>query len=167
MGADINFAWANNKSSSSGIPGCTIACIPGFHGQPENDTVSVQTGWDGSVATRLGYLLTNDTLLYGIVGVAFQDVKTSATCQRSLPDPFCIVDVGSPFNTQSNGSLMVGYTAGGGIEEKFGNWVLRAEYRFSQFGDLNTTSTFSDGSVISYSVPVNTHTAFMGLAYKF
>jgi outer membrane immunogenic protein len=166
IGADINFAWANNINTTSGVPGCTVACFGGLPG-PANDLSSVRMKWDGSIASRLGYLLNKDTLMYGIGGIAFQGIKTSATCQRSDPDPLCLSAPGNPYLTESHSSIMVGYTVGGGLEEKFGNWVMRAEYRYSGFGDLNTTSTFSDSTIISYTVPVNTHIAFMGLAYKF
>lgn len=55
----------------------------------------------------------------------------------------------------------------------YGNWMLRAEYRFSQFGNANDVLPFSAPGIAAgtdfsrYKLSVQTHIATVGLAYKF
>jgi outer membrane immunogenic protein len=166
LGAEADLAWANDTVTAAGIPGCSILCIPGFPG-PVFDTSSVRMGWDASVRVRFGYLLTSDLLLYGTSGIAWQNIKTSATCQLSVADPFCLVATGNPFSTQTNSKTLTGWTLGAGIEKMWGNWLLRAEYRYSQFSPLDGSITFADGSNVRYNLSVNTQMVTLGLVYKF
>jgi hypothetical protein len=83
-------------ATAAGLPGCSIECFTGFPG-PGVDVSSVRMGWDASARTRLGYWVTPELLLYGTGGVAWQDVRTSGTCQPSVPDRFCLVLPGNRF----------------------------------------------------------------------
>jgi outer membrane immunogenic protein len=67
---------------------------------------------------------------------------------------------------------------GGGIEAMLGgNWLVRAEYRYADFGTINFTDvrictgcTFpaqASPLVVTNALRVTTQTATVGLAYKF
>lgn len=171
LGLEADFAWADKTKTATGIPGCTISCA-GFPG-PYVDASAVKMDWDASVRARLGYLVTPDLLIYGTGGVAWQKIEASGTCQHSSPDPQCTVSPGDPFETQTNKKTLTGWTVGGGLEKMYGNWILRGEYRYSQFGDLDGVLPFGAPGVtpgsdtLRYKLSVQTHIGMIGLAYKF
>ena len=173
LGIEFDVAYADKTVSSVGIPGCTILCFPGAPG-PGVDTSSVKMGWDASARARVGYLVTPGLLLYGTGGIAWQNIQTSGVCQHGATDPACTVAAGSPFDTQSNSKTLTGWTIGGGVEAKmYGNWLLRGEYRYSNFDAFNGVLTFGAPGALPgtdyfrYSLKVSTHIATFGLAYKF
>jgi outer membrane immunogenic protein len=172
VGLEGDVAWSNNTATVAGIPGCTMQCFPGAPG-PGVNVSSVKVGWDASLRDRLGHMITSDLLIYGTGGVAWQEIVSSGTCQHSLPNPQCTVAAGNPFDTQTNQNIFTGWTVGGGIEKMYGNWMLRAEYRFSQFGNANDVLPFSASGIAvgtdfsRYKLSVQTHIATVGLAYKF
>ena len=66
---------------------------------------------------------------------------------------------------------MMGWTVGGGVERKlWGNWLARIDYRYADFGTFNqhffTAGAFGDDQFDAH-VKVKTHTATVGIAYKF
>jgi len=172
LGVEGDLAWANNTATVAGIPGCTIQCFPGAPG-PGVDVSSLKMGWDASIRARLGYTITPDLLIYGTGGIAWQEIVSSGTCKHSLADPQCTVAAGNPFDTQSNRNVAIGWTVGGGLEKVYGNWMVRAEYQFSQFNNTNDVFPFSAPGVTAgtdfsrYKLLVQTHIATVGLAYKF
>jgi outer membrane immunogenic protein len=170
VGLEADVAWADKTSTAVGIPGCTIGCFVGFPG-PGVDTSSVRMKWDASVRGRLGFLVDPTLLVYGTGGVAFQNVRASGTCQHSLGDPVCTVASGAPFETRATSKTLVGWTAGGGLEKMFGNWLLRGEYRYASFEKLNRVLDFrtpaAEFDTHHFNLSVHTHTALVGLAYKF
>jgi outer membrane immunogenic protein len=174
-GIEGDFAYANATTTTVGIPGCTIQCFPGAPG-PGVDTASVKIDWDASLRGRLGILASPGVLFYGTGGVAWQRVQTSGTCQHSLADPACTSAPGSPFETQTNAKILTGWTVGGGIEAKvYGNWLLRAEYRYARFNGFHGLLPFgvpTDTAPLGtdfhrYDLAVDTHMATLGIAYQF
>jgi outer membrane immunogenic protein len=174
-GIEFDWADANKRATTVGVPGCSSAnsCNP-FPGESsQGDAASVKLGWDASVRARLGYLVSPGLLLYGTGGVAWQSVGTSATCQFSDPDPICFVADGAPFATVSNSTTRTGWTIGGGVETKISpNWILRGEYRYSDFGTFSTQANLNtaDGfrpTNIAYQLKLTTQIATIGIAYKF
>jgi len=172
VGFEVDLAGANNTTTAAGIPGCTILCFSGFPG-PGVDISSIKMGWDASVRARVGYLLIPDLLIYGTGGIAWQEIRSSGTCQHSLADPLCTRAEGSPFDTQSNRDIHTGWTIGGGLEKMYGSWMLRAEYRFAQFEHANDVLPFSAPGIpighdfLRYRLLTQSHVATFGLAYKF
>ena len=74
--------------------------------------------WFGTSRSRLGFLATPNVLLYGTAGVAYGEVKDSATVN--------VVGVGSATSTFKD--LKAGWTAGAGIEGAFGGgWSAKLE----------------------------------------
>ncbi|GLS18736.1 membrane protein [Labrys miyagiensis] len=156
-GLEGDIGYAKNSGRISRIPGLTA--IGASFAESELTT-------DGSVRARVGYLVTPSILLYATGGVAFQQIKNSTTCPA---DTFvCNPAVG----TQSfhSSDTLVGYTIGAGAEAMiYDHWLVRAEYRFSDFGSNSftaippTISTFGADA----KTKVQTHNFGVGIAYKF
>ena len=173
VGIEGDFGWTDAKSSSAGIPGCTILCVAGAPG-PGIDVASVRALWDASVRGRLGYVVAPPLLVYGTAGVAFQRFEASATCANTLDDPACLVDPPFAVKTQTNGTTRVGWTLGAGAEWRLNaHWLLRSEYRYADFGTW--TGVFFEGQppgapgadAIRYKLRLRTHIATVGFTYRF
>ncbi|MGJ4919237.1 outer membrane protein [Bradyrhizobium oligotrophicum] len=167
-GLEGDLGWADNKTTANPLPGTTGL----FFGAPlvGLPTGSVKETWDGSVRARLGYLVTPDTLVYGSGGVAWQRLELNANCTVVPGNAFCF---GNPHN-ETQASTRVGWTVGGGVEHMLGgHWIVRADYRYADFGTW-TQTFFVPGGVgpgfddrFTAHVTTRTHTATVGLAYKF
>jgi outer membrane immunogenic protein len=170
-GVEADLAYANGRVSAAGIPGCAIACAAGSPG-PGVDTSSVKLGWDASVRARLGYLITPNLLAYGTGGIAWQDTQISATCQHSGPDPLCLFLPALPFSTATDSAIRTGWTVGAGLESRIGgNWLLRAEYRYSYFGTWSNTLNLgvpgATPQIVNDQLKISTQIATLGVTYKF
>jgi outer membrane immunogenic protein len=150
-GIEADIGWARNESTRTGIPGLSVV----------SDRTTLRQNWDGSVVGRLGVLVTPATLLYAVGGASWIDVEANTTC--SLAGGFCLAA-----RSQTNETTRGGYTLGGGVETMLmGNWMARAEYRFADYGKID--NTFFAGTLDRFTVSedLRTHTAKVGLAYKF
>jgi outer membrane immunogenic protein len=170
-GIILDAAYFDSTVTTAGVPGCAVLCFAGFPG-PGADVSSVRAKWDADVRGRLGYLITPDVLLYGTGGVAFQNFTNSATCQTSVPDPLCNINPATTFSTATNSSTRTGWTVGAGVDARiFGNWMLRAEYRYSGFGTWNNALLLEPAGPVSTTVntslKINTQIGMIGIAYKF
>jgi outer membrane immunogenic protein len=178
-GIEGDIAWADKTATAAGIPGCALPVASSCAGSaglsanpgPGVDSSSVTMGWDASLRARFGFLVTPRTLLYSTGGVAWQEMQASATCQHSTPDPICFNVASNAFSTATNSTVRTGWTVGGGVEAAvYGNWLARAEYRFADFGTWNNTFDLSvpgASDVVHANLKAVTHTATVGLAYKF
>jgi outer membrane immunogenic protein len=174
-GIEADVAWANASSSFAGFPGCALgACtFPNSGVNAPVDSTSVRMRWDASLRARLGYLVTPDLLAYGTGGVAWQNIETSGTCGALIASDYCNgVGAISP-NAISHATTLTGWTLGAGLEWRFaGSWLVRGEYRYSDFGSTNDVfgfgfSPIAGDNTYRYRVAVQTHMATLGLAYKF
>lgn len=103
-----------------------------------------QSGVEGSLRARLGYVVTPDILLYATAGGAAQDLEVSSAA-------------GSDSNT------MLGWTAGGGADVKVTeNVFVRGEYRYTDFG----SDDFNVGGV-THEVDSTDHRVQLGVGLKF
>jgi outer membrane immunogenic protein len=159
---DIAGDFGNGKSSI-GLPG-TVGPIGGVNA-PSADSIKAQSDFDASIRGRLGFLATPSTLLYATGGVAFLDLKYSANCP-GVGNSWC----NAPDNASSS-NVRVGWTIGAGIEQRLGgNWSIRGEYRYSDFGTrsyslLQNTNAAPDINFFNSRVTTNFATA--ALVYKF
>jgi outer membrane immunogenic protein len=175
VGLEGDLAWGRNRKTLGGIPG-TFGT--GGQGVPPAaaavDSSRVTLGSDGSVRGRMGFLATPVWLVYATAGIAWQQVDLNATCSATaIPLSWCFV---GPRN-ETFSRTMVGLTIGAGTEVMLaGNWLLRAEYRYTDYGNLahtffQTGSGFASGNFFDDSFgmreSVKTHTALVGLAFKF
>ena len=164
-GVEANFGWADASKRANPAPGITGL----FFGAPVNGlpTASVKETWDGSLRGRLGYLVAPATLVYGTGGVAWQRLELNANC-TVFPGSFC---TGATYN-ETHASTRVGWTVGGGVEQMIaGHWLVRADYSYADFGTFTQTFFTANGMAFddrfTAHVKARTHTATVGIAYKF
>jgi outer membrane immunogenic protein len=106
----------------------------------------------GSIRGRLGVAF-DRALLYATGGAEFASFETSVTGFRGV---------------DQTSTTRTGWTVGGGIEYAVtGNWSIRAEYRFADFGRFSvaTPITFGFGSFVNHHETENAVRA--GVSYKF
>jgi outer membrane immunogenic protein len=142
------------------------------------DGFAVKTTWDASVRGRLGFLVTPGTLVYATGGAAWQHFEETSTC---IAQGFCTGVNQFPAITPaliSNSVTKTGWTVGGGVETAlWGNWFLRGEYRYADFGTASFNETRTGillGAPLpntllaadTFNIALRTHTATVGLAYK-
>jgi outer membrane immunogenic protein len=164
MGFEGDYAFSNQSKTVAGLLGCsTDACRNlGFGNDTSGDSTGVKFGDDASVRLRAGFLVTPDVLVYGTGGVAFQNLKVSASCTAAT-SPACTDDLSTSFS-----KWLPGWTVGGGVEWKlFHNWLVRGEYRYADFGTYKPTLNMGNDFQILTSQKVTTQIATFGLAYSF
>ncbi|MFT4122036.1 outer membrane protein [Bradyrhizobium sp.] len=127
------------------------------------DSLSVRTSWDASLRGRAGFLLTPATLLYATAGLAWQHYDITSTCvSLSCNDATPAV--------VSSATTRTGWTLGAGLETALtGNWLLRAEYRYADFGSAPfAIARMANPAPVTetFDAKLATHTASVGLAYK-
>jgi len=183
-GIEGDFGWANQKTTLAGknTPGTPLASFTGT----ANETFGVRTTWDASLRGRIGYLVNPSLLAYAAAGPAWLHVEQTTTCDTGF--------YGSTFGTCFPGAFApsvitasttrLGFTIGGGFEARlWSNWLVRAEYRYSDFGTAQFTdsrscagtvtvgnTSFSCGGetdITTNELRLRTHTATFGMAYKF
>ncbi|MBN9046865.1 MAG: porin family protein [Rhizobiales bacterium] len=116
------------------------------------DYASLETKlrWAGAVRARVGYSA-GRFLPYIAGGVAFGDVKNT-------------VSAGALSVSQSK--TLTGWTAGAGVDYAVtDNVILRAEYRYTDFGHKNYD--FGTNGLVSVRDKFKTNEVRLGVAYKF
>jgi outer membrane immunogenic protein len=167
-GASGDFAWADATATAAGIPGCAIECFPGAPG-PASTRRQCRCDGTRARAADSAFCSRPPALRHRRRRLAGR--RTSGTCLQP-PDPACLRP-GNPFDTRTNSKTLTGGTVGGGLETIYGNWLLRAEYRYAWFGKLDGVFDFQAAGVPAgadtsrYNLSVDTHVATVGLAYKF
>jgi outer membrane immunogenic protein len=113
--------------------------------------------WFGTSRTRLGVLWTPNVLLYGTAGVAYGQVKDSAT----------ITAPGASVNGTFK-DVKAGWTAGAGIEGTWGGgWTWKLEYLYLDFGKTEQTlGTPALGQVITETRRFTDNIVRVGLNYR-
>jgi outer membrane immunogenic protein len=178
IGAQIGYQWGSTPEylSTGGVPSYTSGGVAGgvhfgynnqygpivagaegeFEGATYNgSTTNAGVGYganeryEGSIRGRVGYAF-DRVWFYGTGGVAF--------------GKFNNYDNSGGFETV--GSLAIGWTAGAGLEYAIdNNWSLRAEYRYTEFGQY----TFSPPNISPTTATVrpNENSVRLGVTYKF
>ncbi|HEY0568571.1 MAG TPA: outer membrane protein [Xanthobacteraceae bacterium] len=150
-GIEADIGWAKNESTRTGIPGLTV----------NSDSTTLRQHWDSSVVGRLGVLVTPATLLYAVGGASWINVESNTTC--SIAGGYCLAA-----RNQTNDTTRAGWTVGAGLETMLmGNWLARVEYRYADYGKIDNTFFAGTADTITVSEDLRTHTAKVGLAYKF
>jgi outer membrane immunogenic protein len=156
--ADFN-SLSFHKSSSLGGP------VP-VGGLSFAVTTAVDTSWLATARGRLGWEVTPGYLIYATGGLAVTEIKVS----NSFADNFAPVVSG----TSSTRKTKAGWTIGGGIEAALqGNWTVKAEYLYVNFGSVSTTfatntvapATVAD--VMTTSADLRASIVRVGFNYKF
>jgi outer membrane immunogenic protein len=188
LGVEADYGFGGRTSTFSG------SFIPFISGN-NFDTFSVKTRWDASARARVGYLAAPNVLVYATGGAAWTRVDTTSNCGAPQPGPGggaignctnTLALFGGNSETPATigfSTSRTGWTLGGGVEAAlWSNWILRAEYRYADFGTFSATdvrtcaapcvlgpagvnpaAVFTD----TYDVHLRTHMANFGIAYKF
>jgi outer membrane immunogenic protein len=125
--------------------------------------LSAQTTGDvrGSIRGKFGIAL-DRALIYGTAGVSFGGFKTAL----SLTAPNTPI-----FATATTSSTRTGWTAGGGVEYAVtNNWWIFAEYRFTDFGTLQSNFLATDlptGAFINGERHLQENQVQAGFSYRF
>jgi len=139
LGAEGMFDWAD---------------LSGSHLTPGGNTFSSRTHSLANATARAGYAF-DRSLIYVKGGGAWMD-----TTQTGL-------FLGAPFT--DNKTIRSGWTVGGGWEYAFsGNWSVKLEYDYYDFGNKATTACFLIGCVPSgVNDRITTHSGLIGVNYTF
>ena len=129
VGWEGDILWGNIKGSSA-------TAFTGFAGAPTSALLRVDTPWTATVASRVG-IAHDRWLAYGKAGVAYE--HTDFTASASSAAPLLFGATGSNNRT--------GWMVGGGLEWAiWGNWTVKGEYDYLDFGNrsvaLNGSTTF-------------------------
>ena len=141
--------------------------------------------WFGTVRGRLGFLITDQILLYGTGGLAYGRVKLSGVTNVNGSANFGPGDI-EPFITPGTTAFgasktNVGFAVGGGIEGKSywlpAAWTWKLEYLYVDLGSLDVATAFPSAVPIfkapPFTGPLTIHTHFtdnivrVGLNYQF
>jgi outer membrane immunogenic protein len=169
-GIEGDWAWANRTTTQGGFK--FFQAVPGF--MPDS-TYSIKAGWDASARARLGFLATKTLLVYTTGGAAWLRTDITSNCGATSCFPGAVTPA-----TITNSSTWAGWTIGGGIETMFGpNWMLRAEYRYADYGtksfvDVRPCSPTPSPTCgtqtslnVAYNVSLKSQLVTFGVAYKF
>jgi outer membrane immunogenic protein len=177
VGIEGDAAWKDNSSTIGGFPGCTIAiCTVGFVAVPNGliaggDTTRVRSNWDASIRGRVGVLATPDLLLYGTGGVAFEDKQVTGQCGPWQNSFQCNGPPQPAPSLVAQTKTLVGWTVGAGAEwHVAGNWLVRGEYRYADFGTSSYAFPFgttTTNNTYRFNLRSTEQIATFGIAYKF
>jgi outer membrane immunogenic protein len=165
LGVEGDFGWADNDETIAGIPGTFAASLG-----PGVDTASINDKWDASARGRIGYLFAPTALVYVTGGAAWIEKEITATCGGTFPAGWCNNPGGF---AETVDDTFFGWTVGGGVEWMLApSWILRGEYRFTDYGS-QTYTFFANAGIpagidsFTFDVEHQTHTAYVGLSYLF
>jgi outer membrane immunogenic protein len=130
LGVEGDVGWADNKTTLGGIAVPAFFCCA-----TSSFASSVRTTWDASLRGRIGYLVTPGFLAYLTGGIAWQHFEENSSCGP----PFCAPALPVTFLPFSftNAFTKAGWTVGGGIEAMlWPSWLVRAGYRYAEFGTV-------------------------------
>lgn len=165
-GVEIKVNAGSSKKQIGGIPGCRIDC-DGYTTGISIDSSYVKFGEGISLNGKFGVLGSSDLLIYGLGGVSYQKITTSATCKESGPDPVCLYQVGTPYSTKTKTKNTLGISLGAGVEKSYGPYSLRIEFLHTEFQKISHRSIFDEGTTYDYSVKPKRQTLSLGINYYF
>ena len=126
---------------------CAVASFDASH----------KLSWFGTARSRIGYLVTPTTLIYGTGGAAYGEFKSHYTFNLA----------GVPFANFNFEDLKAGWTAGAGLEFAFSNnWSAKVEYLYLDFG-RSETSVAALGVSAAVRRELTDHIARVGINYRF
>lgn len=153
--ADIDYFRRSSQISNSGID--TTANVL---------TVSnrVSSSYLATVRGRFGFAI-DRALLYVTGGLAISDINFSSSMVTGL---------GPSFGAFQTSGTKLGWTVGAGLEYALtGNWSVKGEYLYAQFGGSNGLGVLADPATGNSNIFVSSvgkqgaHVVRLGLNYKF
>lgn len=145
-GFEADFSAANISGSGSN----SFLLTAGPYIQSLNSEQKVD--WWGTVRARLGWLATNDVMLFGTAGLAYGHVRSSdyyvttgptGGAYSSTLGGFSVrCDIYATCASGENSEWRAGWTAGGGGEWRWSrHWSLKLEYLYVNLGSASAVST--------------------------
>jgi len=127
VGAFANFDWSSIDTRGTLHIDSTTVDVSAFE---------LKNAW--TVGGRAGVLITSSTMVYGLVGYSWLDFDNLRITAFDSNDGSRGSDSGGGFARVLNEPIRKGITLGGGIEQKITpNLSLKAEYRFTDLGDVD------------------------------
>lgn len=169
-GFEVDFSSFELGASRSGTS--NYPTNPGLGAVGNTFTIGsgLGTNWLFTARGRFGWAVSH-LLLYATGGLALTDLKTTATFRDNLA-PAGFTPGASMF--ASNTDIKAGWTVGGGAEwVVHGNWTIRGEYLYVDFGSVTasgrvTNVSYPGGSnPLSISENLSAHIARAGVNYRF
>jgi outer membrane immunogenic protein len=169
VGGELNWGFYNKSTTIAGIPGCStpgcsLGLVPPFG--IAGDFARITNWGDAAALARFGFLATPNVLFYVTGGPAITGVDATLACTvPPLPAP------ASPAcgftHQQTTSSLLAGWTAGGGLEWRpWQHLVLRAEYRYAEYGSLSHTFFQNSGDLeVLTNIKVKQQMVNVGVAF--
>ncbi len=196
LGLEADLQGSGQRGSNAlGDPFATLVCSLELLGNPPScppnvpingtATTSYQAGiaWFDTVRLRLGYLITDQVMLYGTGGLAYGRVQLSGTTTTSATAQFPgFSDVLVPAaGTFGSARTNTGFSVGGGMEARLwpslpANWTWKLEYLYLDLGSLDATTAFGGafaltGLPVTGTVALHTHFTAnivrIGINYRF
>jgi opacity protein-like surface antigen len=133
VGGQLEATASSLNFSANGLKNYSYFDSNGLTGQTAigDFRPQVVSQWMASALLRAGVLLDDHTLLYGIGGWTLAQFES-----RNVTD--------NPFFQPTESFLSEGWTVGAGIERKLSaNWSIRAEYRYTDFGNHRSQDQFN------------------------
>ncbi len=146
LGAETDLAWVDTDDSESSTY---------LRGSVSQYTVKghLKEKWAGATRVRVGYAMDRLMPFVG-AGVAYSKIDSNAKFSNAA---------GTAFSKVSGDKTLTGYTLGAGVDYAMtDNIILRAEYRYTDFGDKD----FGNAN-FKYNVDYKTNDLRLGVAYKF
>ncbi|WP_375644620.1 porin [Bartonella sp. MR100HLJHH] len=121
------------------------------------DSTSIKEKWSGATRVRIGFAAVDRILPYFAGGIAYTQLQVVDSLKAATAEGAEIASA----KMFDQSKTMVGFTVGGGIDFAMtDNVLLRAEYRYSDFGKK---AFVKDGDKFAY----KTNDFRVGVAYKF
>jgi outer membrane immunogenic protein len=130
-------------------------------------TAGSQTDYLGTVRARLGFLVTDQFLVFATGGLAYGQVKSGLNASANIPDLVTGTYALSKTTTRT------GWTAGAGVEYMLNkNWTFKTEYLYVDLGEaglIGGAGEIGDGGSYSYNLKVHATDNIVraGLNYRF
>ncbi len=151
VGFDADFQLSGETGSIDAPPCPAAVC-----GVATSASYAQKLPWFGTVRGRIGQA--SDTWMAFVTGgYAYARLNTDATATA-----------GATTASASDGRFRSGWTAGGGLEAALdGNWSIKVEYLYMDFGKRDVTWTFPGLATIEDGIKLRQNVVRTGLNYRF
>jgi opacity protein-like surface antigen len=122
-----NPSFSNSQSTRASLPTETLTTSTNGH----------LNTYELGIDLRLGISATPSSLIYGLLGCAFNSFSLNSTSTISRP----LIPLSTTVNTGTSQSVL-GLRLGAGVEQKLtNNYLLRVSYIFERFPSVNTSNS--------------------------
>ncbi len=168
-GLEIDFS-ATDIKGSNGVS--EALAVPGVGSVSSSDVLGENVRYLGSSRARLGWLPTDNVLLYGTAGLAWERLDLTETQSQSVTPGGGLLNPGAISLRDPTDKF--GWVAGIGAEAMLGspNWIGRVEYLHYDFGQVMTARSVTNTApgFGSFTSPAGSQTIDVvraGISYKF